>query len=427
MTKKMKYWTLGIFGGIIAIGAGTFLISLYACKPHYTPGYYANTDDLYMLSGYDTVSVNCINTKKTSNVLIQVEDGDIRNYITIIGWENTSYKIRYSTTISTLTSFDITIGTTDNSFAQYTKSVFLHPSTDNDSLNVNNTNISTVSMDLFGKKGNKGASGTGWVLKHVTSSDIYYKDDGNNYQYYLMTNWHVEQMYSSINANSYSWGANGVSHSFLDFHKVSGATIAGHNNIGSDTYLYYAEFNFANNPTKFSAINTLCDSNEDYSFKLASYTSDEIKTEQFFIGGYPITNRSKRTFEYKFVTCRGNDFFGYAGQDYINNPIELVTMSHFLEVKSTWAIGNDIIMNPTVCNSLSGGASGSIVLDTNGDLVGIYWGGRTLEGSNAFCGNIETLCKIAPLAGSNFLDYSLSDESTLNWYNQHNINVPLAA
>jgi hypothetical protein len=29
-------------------------------------------------------------------------------------------------------------------------------------------------------------------------------------------------------------------------------------------------------------------------------------------------------------------------------------------------------MNPTVCNSLSGGASGSIVLDTNGDLVGIY-------------------------------------------------------
>jgi hypothetical protein len=104
-----------------------------------------------------------------------------------------------------------------------------------------------------------------------------------------------------------------------------------------------------------------------------------------------------------------------------------VTMSHFLEVKSTWAIGNDIIMNPTVCNSLSGGASGSIVLDTNGDLVGIYWGGRTLEGSNAFCGNIETLCKIAPLAGSNFLDYSLSDESTLNWYNQHNINVPLAA
>jgi hypothetical protein len=84
MTKKIKLITVGILGGILAIGAGTFLISLYACKPHYTPGYYANTDDLYMLSGYDTVSINCINTKKTSNVSIRVEDGDIRNYITIL-------------------------------------------------------------------------------------------------------------------------------------------------------------------------------------------------------------------------------------------------------------------------------------------------------------------------------------------------------
>jgi hypothetical protein len=126
---------------------------------------------------------------------------------------------------------------------------------------------------------------------------------------------------------------NGVSYSFADFHTVSTATIPGYDNIGSDSYLYYAEFNSTDLPAKFSAINDLCNTsgNDEYTFKLASYTSAQMQDEQFFIGGYPITNRAKRTFEYKFVTCRGNDIFGYAGKDYINNPQELVTMSHFLE------------------------------------------------------------------------------------------------
>jgi hypothetical protein len=128
----------------------------------------------------------------------------------------------------------------------------------------------------------------------------------------------------------------GVSYSFLDFHEVGGATISEHANIGSDSYLYYAEFNSSNLPSKFTAINNLCDTsgNDNYTFKLASYTSAEMKNEQFFIGGYPITNRTKRIFEYKFLTCRGNDIFGYAGKDYINSPTELVTMSHFLEKKN---------------------------------------------------------------------------------------------
>jgi hypothetical protein len=58
---------------------------LYACKPHYTPGYYTNADDLYIADGYDMLSVKCMNTKKTNNVSIEVEDGDIRDYISILG------------------------------------------------------------------------------------------------------------------------------------------------------------------------------------------------------------------------------------------------------------------------------------------------------------------------------------------------------
>ncbi len=204
MNKKSKIWIFGILGGIAVTGAATFLISLYACRTHYAPGYYANADDLYMDGIHNIVSVKCMNTKKTNNVDINVDDSVVGAYITILGWKGTSYQIQYTAPVETITSFSITVGTLDGSFEQYTTSIYLHPTSDNASLNGINQNIQAVSMDLFGKKGNRGASGTAWVLKHVTSSDVDYKSDGNNLQYYLLTNWHVEDMYRSINANTYS-------------------------------------------------------------------------------------------------------------------------------------------------------------------------------------------------------------------------------
>jgi hypothetical protein len=100
----------------------------------------------------------------------------------------------------------------------------------------------------------------------------------------------------------------------------------------------------------------------------------------------------------------------------------MVTMSHYLNSKKYWAIGNDIIMKPTVCDDLMGGASGSIVMtyeNSEPTLVGIYWGGRTVDKTDAYCGNIETYYDTtSDDASYDFLNY------TVNMMFSEYLNIP---
>jgi hypothetical protein len=128
---------------------------------------------------------------------------------------------------------------------------------------------------------------------------------------------------------------------------------------------------------------------------------------------------------YKYISCHSVDLFGYKNKDWYSNPKELDSISHFLVDKSTWSIGNDIIMEPQTCEELSAGSSGSLVLDEDGNLIGIYWGGRVIQETNVYCGNIETLCPITnnDISGE-FSDFSLSSNSSTHWFSNY-IDMPV--
>jgi hypothetical protein len=199
------------------------------------------------------------------------------------------------------------------------------------------------------------------------------------------------------------------------------------NNIGFDSYLCYANFGLSDTG-KFSNVNSICDAN-GYPFQLSN-KSNASEEEQLFIGGYPV-NQSSRDTHYTFLTCRPDFSQGYKERIH-DKPKEMVTMSHYLEEKKYWTIGNDVIMKPTVCDKLSGGASGSMVMTWEGGvptLVGIYWGGRTVDKTDAYCGNIETY--YAPAAEDqsfNFLEYNVNSMfPTDNTYTNYYLDIPTAS
>jgi hypothetical protein len=100
--------------------------------------------------------------------------------------------------------------------------------------------------------------------------------------------------------------------------------------------------------------------------------------------------------------------------------VESQTISHFVNTKKNWSIGNEIILDPSSCDPLSGGASGSIAIEVSGNssnreysLVGIYFGGWREMETRLYYGGCESLSN-AIASGTdaypeNWINYSIKD------------------
>ncbi|GMO14256.1 MAG: hypothetical protein Ta2E_04440 [Mycoplasmoidaceae bacterium] len=422
--RKRNLFTL-ILTIVLVIGIA-IPITLWTCKKRekYEPTFYLDSNDLYAGSSYDTCSIKPINTTSHDNFSIVVDSRTFSDQIEDAGWVGNSYFIRYKNIVSVDDAYiNVTIKNNKKETSDVQK-VYLHNLADTTAMINNNEKIKQTSVHIYGTNNKQGVSGTAWIIKHLTAGDSDYSLSGSDYQYYLLTNWHVSDLFDQYKSKTFSYGFSSgeetsAVHQFDSFRQVSAATIQNNDNIGSDTYLLYADFGdfYSSN---FDDVNSLCDSN-GYAYKLHN-DSSPIEDEVLFIGGYPIINKSSRSYKYYYIQGRADKFYGYKNKNW-DKPEELSTMSHYLNNKKKWTIGNDIILKPSVCDKLMGGSSGSIVLDSVGAIVGIYWGGRNWTGTNAYCGNIETLYKInnSPICESGeFLDYSLSPNSEYTWFNQLN-------
>lgn len=393
-------------------------------------GYYLSTNDLYLMEGYDTVYIECFNAQNHKSVLEpEISSSDS---IDLIGWSGNNYAIKYSS-LSASAYFTITLRDKKSNVLIDNEKVYLHTSDEQkkvfDEGGIYEV-ISNLSFHFYGTNKTSGnvlnsgcvtpyaGSGTAWIAKHLDDEDIYFDDTGSDYQYYLMTNWHVELMFEEIKPKSYWWGNEYGMYKFTHCIPIEHGYTNENKAIGTDTFLYYVDFGDVvdtREKNRLNQINTICDENGDYPLKLRS---DALALEdELFIGGYP----KNASYDYTFVPCRTNVIQGYEGENW-NKPIEFETISHFMQTKKYWSVANDVLMKPTVCDPLSGGSSGSLVLDNESNLVGIYWGGRTIAGTDAYCGNIETLYRITSENGE-LSDFSLSQGSVFPLFSY--LNFPI--
>jgi len=226
-----------------------------------------------------------------------------------------------------------------------------------------------------------------------------------NLTYDFLTNWHVESMSEQVRSPHYLFGVpyEGTEISKVNFSNFvwigHGKNSSWSNNIGTDCELFEATIppvsSLSNNISsivsdKLSSINYILD-NTEYGFADDITSGDEWKNQEYYIGGYPRDSSGHYTFQ--FSVARINYCQGYANKDW-NNPKEGSTISHFLDTKKKWSVSNDILLNPTTCDALQEGASGSLVMNNSMKIFGIFWGQRVNDSNQVESGNIEPLIGI---------------------------------
>lgn len=136
-------------------------------------------------------------------------------------------------------------------------------------------------------------------------------------------------------------------------------------NVNSSLKNFLKYFN--NNPTKFSN-----------SYNISDYSSD---TSTYYMGGYPVkemSDGSNRAFWIGLSNLQtssyfyNSDFVSTDTQDY-SGPAPENSLEYYQSEskKWFWNISKDLMFSFA---SMGGGSSGSMVINQNNEVVGIYWG-----------------------------------------------------
>ncbi|GMO13346.1 MAG: hypothetical protein Ta2E_02580 [Mycoplasmoidaceae bacterium] len=247
----------------------------------------------------------------------------------------------------------------------------------------------TISLGGSSDSENVRYVGTGWLFKHID-------DPVSNYKYYMFTNWHVSDVMKKFIAFSYSPAqSNGASVSgtyqpLLTNPEWYNANYYNKNNknLGVDVALLAVDFeSYANvnvtlktrldNLNTYASTNTL---NPGLLFPDVVKLND-ISQGKFYIGGYPKSDWNEN--EYTLPQWE-------TGTDDINS----IYVDNFKNMSINHKIANNInsISNAYVTRKYShsnsssdplfkigGGGSGSMIIDPNFNLLGLYWGGWNFE------------------------------------------------
>ncbi|MDR2828990.1 MAG: DUF31 family protein [Mycoplasmataceae bacterium] len=232
-----------------------------------------------------------------------------------------------------------------------------------------------------------GYGGTGWLLKHITG-------ESNNYKYYLMTNWHVSNVMPSNISFGYAT-TNAVDTAVTMQYSSLIAGDANWNNasywsedgilFGVDASLIEVDFTArtttdANLKTRLDALNTYGASGGHNNFLFNSFSNynDLNISTAFYTGGYPGANWNGDRYP-------NNLAYWESGSDIINekwNYFDSKTKNHSIDTNDEIFSISNAYVTPIYnlpdngpLYKLGGGASGSMMIDENGNLLGLYWGG----------------------------------------------------
>ncbi|GMO13663.1 MAG: hypothetical protein Ta2E_03310 [Mycoplasmoidaceae bacterium] len=256
----------------------------------------------------------------------------------------------------------------------------------------------TISIAGSNSSYNKDTFGTGWLYKHI---DVY--------KYYMFTNWHVSNSMSKIVGFNYSisfeFGSsiNGLAkyNAIAPINpKWRNAEYSEDENgikYGADASMLEVDFSTA--PTAYKnrldKINIYADEHDGLLFNgIANYDNIEIGTE-IYVAGYPLASQNKNG--YSSATYYGDKTKICSKTPYWDH-INTNEYGTFHSIDSYYTIISDVPTylteigdlndSTSVLWNMGGGASGSVSIDTNYNIVGLYWGGWIDRNDNTYRNSI---------------------------------------
>lgn len=228
--------------------------------------------------------------------------------------------------------------------------------------------------------------GTGWLLDDLTPNDH------TDYKYYLATNWHVTQGIINVYYDTpyYGWtiGYADSSNSArtdkiinIDLYPGFGENnfeimdddnflFPGTTDEGIDFHICKVDFAGVEgeNKEKLDFINNFYAKNH-YINKYSLSTMDTIKNKKLYIGGFPFKYATDGDFgggKWEFHEMDGNEFLYMEKGGY----------PHGIDGTSISDTSAQYIYSPNMGDQwMTGGASGSMLINENYEVCGIYWGG----------------------------------------------------
>lgn len=236
--------------------------------------------------------------------------------------------------------------------------------------------------------------GTAWIINK--------KNSVSNYEYYIATNWHVELGFEDINASPLTISycdSNyltyyGQSNDYTKFHSISrygdDCTYDGDKKHAIDMYIYDADFGNANDlkpkyKNKLDRINEYYLQHENH---INNFITGYEKST-YYIGGYPVGSKNDAPAKWEVHEINDSQSIAYNdsewshaidGEEHPQNPqiIDISPQYIFPGTKTNW---------------MSSGASGSMIINKDKDICGIYWGGWQYQDNKG-----KPLDKFAPCA-----------------------------
>lgn len=395
--KKLK-WTILLFLLLIP-----FLLS--ACGSQKNEKAFIVTSSINNIYYGQTTEIKLVNTKNEKSDNVKSIKNEILNtlnsyqsYLSITESSNKITATYNKNKITTRTNIDFNFSYQIET--NFLKTLTLHPNTDEEQLNYCVKKINQITFSLLGKKAaeNKLSTatspkvyGTGWLYKHIS-----------NYQYYLITNWHVQQLMEDKNVDLlyYSYGVY-WNKSYLKFKSAEKVGYCKYqddptNTLGVDAYVYKIDFG---DEVPITSLKTSLDeiNNNLYENNQIIYLNEDApyNNQEIIVGGYELEELDLP----KYYSFSYTGISGFANNDY-TVPVESENVYHRTNDKGNkFSIGNSIDVSPSFLKPLTGGGSGApaVIYDEANDvvkLIGIYWGywQVPLSGDDLFIGGIESLC-----------------------------------
>lgn len=318
-----------------------------------------------------------------------------------VSWNYDSNYELYATFDKTSTSLTITYEASVDSSTTWTINAKYKKSTKPVNLVVNIFNvdfnqywdyINQRTFSLFSLVGQTGVWGTGWIYNKV--SDL--EDD---FRYYLLTNWHVAQGFMDQGMTQLSYCSNIFKDNSIavgDYVNFDNYTLLDENALDDyrpifnsidptitnqsyiiDSFMIEVDFGSSFNTTLQSSLldlNQYYLANEKHVNQFSS-TISEFGAQQYFIGGYPantsIPGNPVANWTYDKLQLKDQKSFDpKQNQKWYNTSTVWKSQNYNVS-------GSFYVFEDNQAGGLSGGSSGSMVINNNFEIIGQYWGGST--------------------------------------------------
>jgi hypothetical protein len=216
--------------------------------------------------------------------------------------------------------------------------------------------------------------GTGWIVNRVDTTL-------NDYSYWLATNWHVIDGFNSLTSAQYRYADDSINigswnsySSFSSFVPEAWQNFTTDDNKSTAIDFYVAKVNFGSPTggykTKLDNLNTYWNNNSHHINAFRQNYQSTSPTDKKYIAGYPVAG--------------DNPYASY--EEHVIMDSSAINLSHTFpeteDVKTDTSPQYRFPEKPP--NWMDHGASGSMILDMDYHVCGVYWGGWVLQGSENF-------------------------------------------